>query len=458
VNQLDARHFVSEDQLKLAAALLQSGNRRGYEQLRQTKVATLNPTDIASDYRTFKLGLLLPPEPNLLHRINLAAELVGKNLPTAKAVRPTPLYREQSSEALALLEYRQGHFDEAINSDYRYVGSPAYSAARKATMSLISAMAQWRLGDHQKAVVRWTQGYELILTRAQQGLALGGTRLVFFPGTPEDLEGSWYDWVIADLLRRECDELFSQSDRSLDSMSRSDADSKDIVVAITRSLGAWHAIGGDWAQARNRYSQLPDGGLPNDCLLKAIIALKLGDERGFLRIRDEAIQRFKDTTDTENAYLVMQAGLLRPIDGTSAAALEPFAHVLERSVAGAGPLKGGAFKQPTSYLILLGLFDYRRGNYSKALDSCQLGFDASPYVPMPAAMAKIILALSFHAVGDDARSRAELDGAKSLVQGGLNLGFDSWNWGQWLFVHLLFQNAEGLISDAPLPTSGGAPR
>ena len=101
-------------------------------------------------------------------------------------------------------------------------------------MSLINAMSRWRLGDHNRAVMSWTQGYELILAKAQQGLAHGGASPGFLPGTAEDLEGSWYDWVIADLLRRECDELFAQSDRSLDSMSRSDAASQNTVVALTR--------------------------------------------------------------------------------------------------------------------------------------------------------------------------------------------------------------------------------
>ena len=42
VNQLDAADLVAEDQLKLAVALLQTGDRRGYEQFRQAEVPRLS--------------------------------------------------------------------------------------------------------------------------------------------------------------------------------------------------------------------------------------------------------------------------------------------------------------------------------------------------------------------------------------------------------------------------------
>jgi hypothetical protein len=73
---------------------------------------------------------------------------------------------------------------------------------------------------------------------------------------------------------------------------------------------------------------------------------------------------------------------------------------------------------------------------------------------MPAAANKIILAMSFHQLGDNASARSELDGAKSLVQNGLNPGFDSWNWSAWVLVRLLLEEADGLIPQAPLRQAG----
>ena len=51
--------LIAADHLRLAAAFLRSGNRDGYEQFRQAQVARLGLTNIASEYWTFKIGLLL---------------------------------------------------------------------------------------------------------------------------------------------------------------------------------------------------------------------------------------------------------------------------------------------------------------------------------------------------------------------------------------------------------------
>jgi hypothetical protein len=451
VNRLDAPDLVSEERLKLAAALLKSGNRQAYEQFRQTEIARLNPINIASEYRTFKVGLALPPDPNMLQLFVLGAQLVEKRFPNAKELRPNPRHAVQWSEALALLEYRQGHFIEAIGWCYRH-GTDA-TDARTATTSLIKAMSGWRLAGYREAAANWNRAYELIHAKSQEGLDIGSAPATLFPGTPEDLDGSWFDWVVADLLMRECDELFAQSERTLDSMPMSDSPSKDTVVDLVRALGEWHAVRGEWEQARKCFSQLPEGGGTRDYFISAIIALKLGDEPGFLRVRDRAISRFNGTTEPWGYESVMQAGLLRPLDNTSAAALEPFVQFLERAVASAEPLKEGTYVPASWDLALLSLFEYRRGNYAKALDDAQRSLVTCTYMAMPAATDRVIRAMCFSKLGDDASARSELDGAKSLVQSGLNHGYDMWNWPAWVFVRLLLHEADGLIPQAPLPES-----
>ena len=450
VNQLDPPDLISENQLKLAATFLKSGNRQGYEQLRQTEIAKLNPINIASDYRTFKVGLVLPPDPNLLQSFVLGAELVEKRFPNAKELRPNPRHATQWSQALALLEYRRGHFTDAIVWCYR-PGIEDSANARTATTSLIKAMSGWRLAGYHEAAANWNQAYELIHAKSQEGLDIGSASSTLFPGSPEDLEGSWYDWVIADLLMRECDELFAQSERALDSMSKSNAASTETVVDLARALGEWHAVRGEWGQARNRFSQLPEDGGAGDHFISAIITLKLGDESSFVRVRDQAISRFNGTTEAWGYESVMQTGLLRPLDGTSAAALEPFVQFLERAVASAGPLKEGTYVPASWDLTLLGLFEYRRGNYAKALDDCQRSLVTCTYLALPAATDRVIWALCFSKLGDDASARSELDGAKSLVQSGLNIGYDRWNWPAWVFIRLLLREADSMIPQAPPP-------
>jgi hypothetical protein len=455
VNQLDAADLVAEDQLKLAVALLQAGDRRSYEQFRQAEVAGLSPANIASDYRTFTAVLLLPLNTNLMQFFLPAAEAVEKRFPTAGEMRSNRPHRAEWSEALALWEYRQGHFPQ-VAWGYDIEGNAVDDTARTAATSLIKAMSGWRLGEYQSARVNWTAACELIHAKSQTGLNIGGTVATMFPGTPQDLQGSWYDWVIADLLMRECDEVIAQSDQSLEATSKSGAFSQETVMILSRELGEWHAIRGEWEQARNhfeyvrRYSQSPDDAVRVD-YLSALASLKLSDEKGFLSLRDQAISRSKGTTEPWRSETAMQAALLRPLDNTSAAALEPFVQILERAVAAAGPLKEGTYAPASSDLALLGLFEYRRGNYAKALDCCQRSLVTCTYMPLPAATDRVIRAMCFSKLGDNATARAELDGAKSLVQSGLNIGYDRWNWPAWVFARLLLQEADSMIPQAPPP-------
>jgi hypothetical protein len=131
--------------------------------------------------------------------------------------------------------------------------------------------------------------------------------------------------------------------------------------------------------------------------------------------------------------------------------LEPYAQVLERAVAGDGQLKNGTDTSGAFHLTLLGLFAYRRGDYAKALEDCQSSLVASTYLAMPSAEDRVIRAMSFHKLGDDASARSELDGARRLVQSGLNIGFDKWNWSRWVYFRVLLREADDLIPQAPPP-------
>jgi len=181
--------------------------------------------------------------------------------------------------------------------------------------------------------------------------------------------------------------------------------------------------------------------------------LKLGDAGGFLRLRDAALDRFRGSADETIAQNVIKICLLRPLGGNSAADLEPFAQVLDRALANVGPIKKGSATPSSWNLMLLGLLEYRRGHYPEALDWGQRSLDTSTYIALPTATDRIIRAMSFYRLGNGAAARAELDRARSLIQSGLNIGFDRWYWREWLFVRLLLHEADGLIPPVTPPPS-----
>jgi serine/threonine protein kinase len=458
MNRFDPPNLISEDQLKLAVALLKSANRPGYEEFRRSEAAELGLTNLASDYRAFKAALLLPPDPNMLQLFTVGEEAVERRFPNDKEMRPNPPHAGEWSEVLALLEYREGHFSKALYWGYHCESDPLYNAnaAAIATVSLIKALANWRSTNYQTAVVDWTAGYEMIQARSRQGLKFETAPSALFPGAPEELEGPWYEWMIADLLMRECNELFAESDQALGSASTSNKGpmfAEESYYPLFRALGEWHAIRGEWERARKRFEdvlqfQQPDDARSSgDYYHEALALLSLGDESGFVRLREATLNRFKNTTNEATAQYAMELGLLRSGGDSTTAGLEPFVQLLGRAIAPAGSITdlGGAGWN----LMCLGLFEYRRGNYAKAVELCRRSLDASPYVAIPTVQSEAILAMSLHKLGDNTTARSELDKVKPLGQRGLNRGLDSWRWRDWVFARLLLQEAEGLIAPAP---------
>jgi hypothetical protein len=157
VNQLDDVDLIAADHLRLAAAFLRAGNRDGYEQFRQAQVARLGLTNIASQYWTFKIGLLLPPDPNMLPWYALGGEVVEKKFPSREEMRPNPDHGVQWAETLALLDYRRGRFSQAIDWGYRYENWGILTGARVTKTCLIKAMSNWQLGQYRTALVDWSE-------------------------------------------------------------------------------------------------------------------------------------------------------------------------------------------------------------------------------------------------------------------------------------------------------------
>jgi hypothetical protein len=459
VNQLDALDVISEDKLKLAATLLKSGNDQGYERFRQTEVARLNLTSFALADQAFKLALLRPPDTEMLQSLDLKAEMVEKTFPTWKEMRPNPPHAMQWSEVLALLDFRKGRFQEASGWSERCKHYRTFSTAGIATQCLIQAMAAWRLTYYQDAVVRWTEACDLIHARSRQGFNFGSDSLSIFPGAAEDLDGSWYEWMIADLLRRECDDLFSQRDQSLDAMSASnDASKADLsLYPLYRALGEWRAIRGEFDRARNRFEDVlefrlaDDAESSNDYYHQAVTLLSLRDQAGFLRLRDSALRQLKNTTNEVAAQRVVKMALLLPTTEIPPATLEPFTQVLKRGVAAAEPIKEGTFSPATWDLMLLGLLEYRRGNNPKAMDLCCHGLVTCSGISIPAVHYRAVLAMCHYKLGDKTAARSDLEIATNIVQRGLDAGVDSWNWTDWVFARQLLHEAGGLLSQAPRP-------
>jgi uncharacterized protein HemY len=261
--------------------------------------------------------------------------------------------------------------------------------------------------------------------------------------------------MIADLLMRECNELLAESDHTLDAGSGSNSGSRSADGSngpLFRALGEWHAICGEWEQARKRFEEVLQFQEPDDTRSSkdyyhdALALLELGDETGFVRRREAALDRFKGTANEVTAQYAVRTGLLRPTGDSTMAGLEPLVQLLDRAAARTGPTTDP--RSASEDFMCLGLWEYRCGHYAQAVDRCRRSLD-SVYVAIPTVQDEAILAMSLHQLGDDTMARAELDKARRLAQRGLNSGVDSWGWREWVFARLLLQEAEGMIPQAP---------
>jgi serine/threonine protein kinase/tetratricopeptide (TPR) repeat protein len=453
VNQLDDPDVTSLDQLRLTAALLEAGDRHGYEQWRQSLVARFTPPATSLSPSIMKACLLLRAESNLLQWLAAASEVNTIRNGSVARIRPTARQAVAWSDAKVLLEYRRGDFAETTHQRFL-----ADNAPRLATFALIQTMAAWQLKDYWGAMITWTKGYALVQAGARQGQVTLTVATQVFPGIsePDYLRASWYDWAVADLLLRECDEMIGEAEQSVRRMPARTPSLKD--VAILRAAGERHALRGEWSDAlrcsqyclqSNQQDSLDHATM--DYLNAAIASLQLGDENGYLRLCEEIVTRYKDPEE-KSAERALEVGLMRPLDDRTAARLEPFAALLSRA----------SQKQPTQndtkHSMTLAVYEYRRGNYRNAMDAARRSVANVPGVALPNAMERVISAMALQHLGDRSAARLELEHAKNLIETGFDLEFDMWHWRDWVLVRLLLREADGLISQPPLPASSATVR
>lgn len=445
VNQFDSPEVTSLDQLRLAAALLQAGDRRRYEQWRQDLIAKFTPEAAPLSAPITKACLLLPPEPDLLERLVAMSDPDTVRNGSARGVRLTASQGVawSWSDAKALFNYRSGN--DASTRHERFL---ADNTPRLATCLIIEAMGTWRLKDYWGAMVTWTRGYALVQAGARQGLVTLTDRPEIFPGVSESdfLQAPWYDWAVADLLLHEWDEMIREAEQSV-SRTQSDARGLD-GLAIVRAASQWHALRGEWSEAlrcaqyciQSNHQDTIDHATM-DYVNAAIASLELGDEKTYLRVREEMATRFKDTGEVA-PWRALEVGLLRPIDDSVEAPFEKFATGLAR----------WSRNEKNDYwgLMLVSLHSYRKGDYAGAMDVTRQSLARlRDGTRLPAAELSIIQALCLNQQENRSAALSELDRAESAIRTGFDLDYDVWHWSHWILVRLLLQEARAAIPQSP---------
>jgi serine/threonine protein kinase len=195
-NQLPPPEQIAEssDLLLPGPALLESGDVRGYEQFRQGILDRFGgcTTDPVAAEHIIKICLLLPVEETVLRRLQPYSQTVVASLNDGGNGR----FLAWRAVALALMNYRQNDFAQALEWGRKCLKYPDVNVAGQATVHCIMAMSSQRLGRPEAA------RSELAAVRK---LAKDGD---VKPGSLGDKQnGFWYDWVVVKRLLLEASSM-----------------------------------------------------------------------------------------------------------------------------------------------------------------------------------------------------------------------------------------------------------
>lgn len=254
-------------------------------------------------------------------------------------------------------------------------------------------------------------------------------------------------------------ERFEEADGLLSSLKLTEPSMEG--AAVFRSLGEWHALQLRWKQAAERsvlllgVNQLEGADTATlDYLRCGPALLEMGDASGYERFRQQAIARFSGQPCVF-ADRIVKISLLMPankrvIDSLDSLAEETTRHLREADA-------GGDVFTAAWRSVALGLLEYRRGNFAKAVEWAQHCL-AYPESNAPrTATARVILAMAYHQLGRTAEAQAELRTGREIVEskfskGRLDRGTPIQGfWFDWAFARILLRETTALIET---PRSG----
>src|SRR5262249_11269644 len=126
---------------------------------------------------------------------------------------------------------------------------------------------------------------------------------------------NWFDWVLARILMRECQENLLETDRLLAQVTV--AGPSVPSAAKYRALGAWHALRLEWGEAAERFRKLPeldgvDGweAITLDYFKLSLASVEAGKRDDFERLREEFVAQYGHTTNATAANRVIKSSLL----------------------------------------------------------------------------------------------------------------------------------------------------
>ena len=442
VDRGDGWDTITLDYFKLTLALVEAGKRDDFYHFRDEFIARFgHTTNATAANRVIKSSLLLPASAQLLQLLEPCERICQEGITNSSGY--TAAWNLLS---LQLLEYRRGNYIRASELCLKCLANPERNALWTTSAQLILAMSYWQMHQYREAVPKMIEAQERIGIEFRNGLD---------PNPSNDPEHHWFDWVLARILLRECEEQVLQTDRSLAQATLPSANRTS--AADCRALGEWHALRKEWREAAGwfgvllKMDQVDDWDVTTlDYLARGVVLAEIRDGTSFESFRDEAIGRFKGTDIQAAAERIIKISLLRPADDNVLSALAPLSEVAARSFSKTdeGP-EIIAFREAWR-AISLALLEYRSGHYTKAIEWCRSSLACRQDVPVRSATARLLLAMSLRQKKEHETARSEFEKARNIIESGFEDGlrhgrWDRGLWFDWVFVRVLLHEASELL-------------
>jgi len=197
IDELDNAGNVTRDYLACGALLAEAGNPQDFDQFRRNALVKFSSeTNGVIAGRLLCGSLLLPAPPDLIK----ASQPLGKYLETWTDTTGTNDFSGWNPIPISLWDYRQGHFQDALDFSVRGLDKQEPRTAYAATLDAIAALALEKLQKHDEARAKLADANEIIESRYEHGLKHGNHAI-----------GYWRDWLCAHILLREAKAVIGTS-------------------------------------------------------------------------------------------------------------------------------------------------------------------------------------------------------------------------------------------------------
>ena len=186
----------SLDDQRYVMLLIDQNKIDDYERFRELLISrTIGTSDSQVAQRVIRQCLLIPANDGLMQALSRLAELTQKSIETSPS-KVAPFAASYCSYALALMAYRQGNYDAAVDWCNRALNYNQGVQARDVSIRLILAMAKAQRGEGETAQTELAACRKIINGAFNAGLFKQKT-----------WQGFWFDWYCARIHLREAEAL-----------------------------------------------------------------------------------------------------------------------------------------------------------------------------------------------------------------------------------------------------------